>query len=228
MEKSRALKFWLTVAVAVSFVAFGTVATAEEESAAQAGEQVGVVATFVRVADTDEGWVVVGYSIANESVKNKWMLLDVGMTVKKGSKSQTISRDDVKLVTPDDTVLPLPTQKEFMKVRGELAAMTERANMMGESINYFPPEANQPCRIGFFADPTKPVADMAFDTVELNSQRACVGRLYFNVPDGIQYGNYNVDVKFSESVVKVPIKIMTKQEAKAFEKQWKEEKKEKK
>jgi len=76
--------------------------------------------------------------------------------------------------------------------------------------------------IGFFTDPTKPMQGIEYDEVELSSQRACIGRLYFPVPGGIQYGNYNLDVKFANSIVKVPMKIMTKDEAKAFEKQWKQ------
>jgi hypothetical protein len=225
MQSKKVLRLFLAAAVAV-FVGFGAVAAAEEESPSQAGEKVGIEGQYVRVAETEEGWVVLGYRTANESVEKEWMLLDVGMTVLKGSQSQTITRDQVKLVTPDDKVLSLPSIEEFGKARGELAAMTERADMMRDSINYFPPGADLPCRIGFFDDPTKPAQALAFDKVELSSQRACVGRLYFHVPGGIQYGNYNLDVKFANSVVKVPMKIMTKEEAKEFEQKWKQERKE--
>ena len=45
--------------------------------------------------------------------------------------------------------------------------------------------------------------------------------LFFQIPGGIQYGNYNLDVHFAESIVKVPMKIMTKDEANEFEQQWK-------
>jgi hypothetical protein len=123
-------------------------------------------------------------------------------------------------------VLPLPSQEEFLKARGEVAAMTDRDNMMRESINYFPPGTNEPCAIKFFADPSHPAAGLAYDKVELSSQRACIGRLYFHVPGGLQLGNYNVDVKFADSVLKVPMEIMTKKQAKEFEKKWKEAEKE--
>ena len=225
--KSRCQKWWLgAAATAVLIVGLGDFASAGDETAAQAGEKIGVEGTFVRVAETDEGWVVLGYKIANESVKEEWMLLDVGMTVLPGVKGQKITRDQIKLVTPDRQVIALPSAEEYGKARASLAAMTERANMMGDSINYFPPGANQVCRIGFFSDPTKPLQGLAYDQVDLNSQRACIGRLYFHVPGGIQYGNYNLDVVFDNSVVKVPMKIMTKDEAKEFEKQWKQELKE--
>lgn len=48
------------------------------------------------------------------------------------------------------------------------------------------------------------------------------------MPEGIQLGNYNFDVQFAGSIVRVPIKIMTKEEAKAFEKEWKQEEKKEK
>jgi hypothetical protein len=97
-----------------------------------------------------------------------------------------------------------------------------RANEMGDSINYFPPGTDRPCRIGFFTDLAHPGRGPAFDQVELDSNGACIGRVYFHVPGGIQLGNYNFDVKFADSVLKVPIEIMTKEQAKEFEKKWKE------
>ena len=223
--KSQPFCMIVAAAVLLTTIGFGGVSSADDETPQQAGEKTGVEGQFVRVAETDEGWVVLGYRIANESVKEEWMLLDVGMTVLAGVKSQKITRDQITLVTPDRKVIALPSPEEYGKARASLEAMTERANMRSESIGYFPPGANQPCRIGFFSDPTKPMQGLAYDEVSLNSQRACVGRLYFHVPGGIQYGNYNLDVQFANGVVRVPMKIMTKDEAKAFEKQWKEAKK---
>lgn len=214
--------------VAILAVGFAGQAAEGDESPAKAGEKVGIEGQFVRVAETEEGWVVLGYQIANEAVGEEWMLLDVGMTMVPGQKGQKITRDQITLVTPDHKVIPLPTAKEFGEVRGSLSAMTAKDDMMHQSINYFPPGANQACRIGFFSDPDRPAQGLAFDEVDLNPQRACIGRLYFHVPGGIKYGNYNLDVQFANSVVRVPMKIMTKEEAKEFEKQWKEMLKEEK
>jgi len=221
MKRQMSSRVMVTVVAALTAIALNAGLAAADETAAQAGEKTGVEGQFVRVAETDEGWVVLGYSIANESVKEDWMLLNVGMTVLRGVKGQTITRDQITLVTPAGQVIPLPSPQEYAKARGSLAALNERANLMEQSINYFPPGANQACRIGFFSNPTKAGLGLAYDQVELNPQRACLGRLYFHVPGGIQYGNYNLDVQFANSVVRVPMKIMTKEEAAAFEKQWK-------
>ena len=181
-----------------------------------------------KIDETDEGWVVLGYGTANDSVKEEWMLLNVGMTVQQGVKGQKITRDQITLVTPEGQGISLPSNEEYSKARASLAGMTERDNMMHESIDYFPPGADRACRIGFFSDPTKPIQDLAYDEVDLNPQRACIGRLYFHVPGGIQLGDYNLDVQFANSVVRVPMQIMTKEEAKEFEKKWNEMLKEEK
>lgn len=226
MRHERLPGWWATACAAVLIIGHGGLAAADEETPQQAGEQVGIEGTFVRVAENPEGWVVVGYKIANEEVGKEWMLLDVGMTVQRGQKPQTITRDQLKLVTPDKQVLSLATQKEYEEAAGSLAAMERRANEMGDSINYFPAGADRPCRIGFFTDLAHPMRGPAFDQVELDSNAGCVGRVYFHVPGGIQLGNYNFDVKFADSVVKVPIEIMTEEQAKEFEKKWKEAQKE--
>ncbi len=57
-------------------------------------------------------------------------------------------------------------------------------------------------------------------------RRACVGRLFFNVPGKIQTGQYYLNVKFAGSMVQVPFRILTKAEEKEFRKQWPEFKKE--
>ena len=36
---------------------------------------------------------------------------------------------------------------------------------------------------------------MAYDEVEVSTNRACLGRLYFHVPGGIKYGQHWLNVK---------------------------------
>jgi len=214
---------WLVAAAALILVCAGAVA---QETPEQAGEKVGVEGTFVRVAENQEGWVVLGYGTANESVGKDWMMLNVGITLQKGVKDQKLTRDEVFLVTPDHQQIPLATQKEVEEGRGTLDAMSRADAMIHESINYFPAGVTRPCRLGFFTDPSQMQRGPAYDQVDLNNEAACVGRLYFKVPQGVQLGTYNLDVKFDGSVIRVPIEIMTKEQAKEFEQKWKEAQKE--
>ena len=59
------------------------------------------------------------------------------------------------------------------------------------------------------------------DQVELNNQRACLGRLYFKVPGGITYGQHWLNVKFEKRLVRVPFRILTKEEEKLMDKNYK-------
>jgi hypothetical protein len=94
-----------------------------------------------------------------------------------------------------------------------------------DNISYFPPDAREPCRIGFFAD-TAATRARAFDQVNLSPRRGCLGRTYFHVPGGIQHGQHFLNVQFEESLVRVPFRILTEEEEKKLSKRWKDIKKE--
>jgi hypothetical protein len=221
----RALERWssvLTVVIAAGTIALPAIA---QEAATEPAQKVAVEGTYVRIGFNDEGWVTMGFRTANNSVGEEWMLLEVGMTVQKGVADYTLNRSDIALVTPGPKVVPLATQSEFQEA-GYLRALNERANIARDSVNYFPPAASRACAINFFANPAGGVGSrLARDQVDLSQNRACVGRLFFHIPDGIQLGLHNLDVKFGNSTIKVPFKIMTKDEAKEFEEQWKEARK---
>jgi len=226
-NQSRIFKVLVSMVV-VALSGFGGLAIAGDETAAQAGEKTGVEGQFVRVAENDEGWVVLGYETANGSLKEKWMLLEIGLTLQNGVKDQKITRDQIKLVTPDDQVISMATQEEYMSGHATLDAMNARVNIESQSINYFPVGRTRPCRIGFFGNMDQRVGNLSFNEVTVDDRSACLGRIYFQVPEGIQLGNYNFDVQFAGSIVRVPFKIMTKEEAKEFDKEWKAEKKKEK
>ena len=66
---------------------------------------------------------------------------------------------------------------------------------------------------------------MVYDTVELTDHRGCLGRFYFPIPTGIAYGQYWLNIKFAKSVVRVPFRILTKDEDKMLDKHYKSIKK---
>jgi hypothetical protein len=181
---------------------------------------------FARIAYNNEGWVTLGYREANNSQGQDWLMVEVGLTVRKPTKNQTLTRDSFTLKMPDGSTVPLATQKEYNGAF-YLRALNTRANTIRDSINYFPVEANQACSIGFFADPTKEVRSMSFDQVELSMRRACLGRLFFKMPEGkkIVTGQYWLYTDFAGSQVQTPFRIMTKEEQKYLKKNWKDLKK---
>jgi hypothetical protein len=60
-----------------------------------------------------------------------------------------------------------------------------------------------------------------FDVVDLSDDRACLGRLYFRIPGGIAYGQHWLNVKFQNSLVRVPFRILTADEGKFLGKNYK-------
>ncbi len=176
---------------------------------------------YVRVAYNNEGYVSLGYRVANQSVGEEWMLIEIGATVRQGKPAYKLTRDAISLETPDGKTIPMPTNVEYMQQN--LRALEQRAAIVRDSIGYFPPGASRACRIGFFSEQAS--RTFAYDEVELSWQRACLGRIYFQVPGGIQYGQHWLNVKFADSLVRVPFRILTEEEAKILSKNWKDIKK---
>jgi hypothetical protein len=172
---------------------------------------------FVRVAYNNEGYAIIGYKLANLSVGEEWLLLEVGITLRDGVPNYTMKREALSLETPDGKTIPLAPLEDYRKAN--LQALRAREKVSRDSINYFPMSASQPCRIGFFSE----VGDRAlpWDQVELSNRRACVGNLYFEIPGGIAYGQYWLNVKFENSMVRVPFRILTKDEEKMLSKNFK-------
>jgi len=171
---------------------------------------------YVRAAYNNEGYAILGYKLANLSVSEPWMLLEVGLALRDGVPDYDLTRKELSLDTPDGTTIPLPTTEEFRKA--DLRALQMREKVQRDSINYFPPNAHQACSIQFFPDPTGRA--MPWDKVSMSDQRACLGRLYFPVPGGIKYGQYWLNVKFAKSLVRVPFRILTEEENKFLDKNY--------
>ena len=173
---------------------------------------------FVRAAYNNEGYAILGYRAANLSVGETWLLLEVGLTLRDGVPDYTLTRDAITLDTPDGKSFPMATTEEYRAA--PLGGLVNRAKVQRDSINYFPPHASSACRIGFFADLDSPAK--AYDQVELNSQRACMGRIFFQIPEGIARGQHWLNVKFAKSVVRVPFRILTDEEYKILDKNYKD------
>ncbi len=179
---------------------------------------------YVRIAYNNQGFATLGYRAAQESIGEEWMLLEVGLTMRSPAKNFTLKREHLSIKTPDGTTIPLATQKQYAEA-GYLRALNQRMRVMRDSINYFPVDATRGCSIQFYANLGGGGPQIAYDQVELSSDRGCVGRLYFHVPGGIKVGQHWLVVNFGDSIVEVPFRTLTKEEAKAFSKSWEDIKK---
>ena len=140
---------------------------------------------FVRVAYNNEGYVILGYQIANRTIGSDWIMLDVGITLMEKVKDYTLKREALSLDTPDGTV-PLPSIEEYRQNEGKVQPLQMRLKAQRDSINYFPPWTHGVNRLGMFADLDSRA--MPWDQAEVSDDRACMGQLYFHVPNGTKYG----------------------------------------
>ena len=237
MKAQKSLFVVVIVLVLAAFVAPAVIAQEPQVLTAQGQEVKVPVPTepgiftiqgqYTRIAYNNEGWVTLGYRVANDSQGQDWLMVEVGLTLRKPHKNQTLTRDSFTIKLPDESIVPMAAQREYNGA-GYLRALNTRANTIRDSINYFPVEANQACAVGFFADPTNAVRSMSYDQFELSFRRACLGRLFFKLPEGkkIVPGQYWLNTQFAGSIVQTPFRIMTKDEEKFLRKNWKDLKKE--
>jgi hypothetical protein len=178
---------------------------------------------FVRVAYNNEGYATLGYRMAQEQLGQEWILLQAGITLRKPAKSYKLKREHLTVTTPDGKTIPLATQQEYRGGMGAVSSLNMRAKVVVDSINYFPNDVTRGCAMQFFGDDRGP--GLAWDEVELSWDRACLGRLYFRIPGGVQTGQHWLNIRFADSSIQVPFRILTKDEEKEFRKRWTEIKK---
>ena len=93
---------------AVSLVALASVYASGQQPAVKIPEPgvpqiMTLEGKFVRVAYNNEGYVILGYQIANRTVGEDWVMLDVGITLMEKVPTYELKRDALSLDTPDGT-----------------------------------------------------------------------------------------------------------------------------
>jgi hypothetical protein len=214
------------VVVAVIVMALARTAWPQELSVTvpspNGGDPAVFMGEYVLRGTSPDAVVVVGYWVANKSEDKEWMLLDVGMTPVPGT-SAVLKREDVRLILPDGSEVPLPSQKEFQQSYSKIRNLDAIANRSAYSINYLPAYANIPCRIGFFTDMNDMSRGPAYDQVTLNQAGACFGRLYFPVEGGIQMNQvYTLAIRFPNSDLQIAMPMMTEDQIKDLKKKIKD------
>ena len=213
------------VIVAVGLATLGPVVAGSQQPTGPQMPQPGVPqimtleGKFVRVAYNNEGYVILGYQIANRTVGEDWVMLDVGLTLMERVDDYRLKREAVSLDTPDGTQpLPLPSIEEYRQNESKVQALQNRLKVQRDSIDYFPPWTHGANRLGFFADLGSRA--MPWNEAEVTNNRACLGQLYFHVPGGTKYGQYWLNVKFAQSTVRVPFRLFTAEEEKKLSKNY--------
>jgi hypothetical protein len=149
-----------------------------------------------------ELWAVLGYRFANSQISDEWMILELGLSSPNGQTARVL-RENIFLRTPDGIKLPLATQEEFNAAYGSLRPVIARADVNRDPLDYFPPSRIE-CPIQFFVTPGQGVV---FNEVTLSDRRGCFGRMYFDIPGGIQPGRWVFEVDLPESEIRIPFDL---------------------
>jgi hypothetical protein len=213
----------VTVLIAVSLTALASIQASSQPPTGVQIPQPGVPqimtleGDFVRVAYNNEGYVILGYQIANRTVGDEWVMLDVGITLMERVRAYRLKREAVTLDTPDGP-LPLPSIEQYRQNESKVQGLQQRLRVQRDSIDYFPPWTHGANRLGFFADLNSRA--LPWDEAEVTNSRACLGQLYFHVPGGTKYGQYWLNVKFAQSTVRVPFRLLTQEEERTLDKNY--------
>src|SRR4029453_10411491 len=98
--------------IAVSVLSFCSIAAAAQEPPTVKIPEPGVPqimtieGRYVRAAYNNEGYAILGYKLANLSVGEEWMLLEVGVALREHVPDYELKRDAVSLELPDGKTIP--------------------------------------------------------------------------------------------------------------------------
>ena len=103
---------------------------------------------FVRIAYNDEGYVSLGYQLANRSVGQEWMRLEIGVTSR--TKNQKLKREAFSIQTPDNQRIQMATQDEYTD------AYLKALDMRAEVSTTSPPRPHEPAESASSRTPPTP------------------------------------------------------------------------
>jgi hypothetical protein len=160
-------------------------------------------ATVMRWKD-DTLHAVIGYKHAQLHLDRKWILLDVFLTA-TGGKPVEIWREDVALLTPDGTRIPLPSQRRMAQGIPDVRRMLNEANVQKDPLGGYFQGADREERLGFFAIPGE---DIVFDKVTVNRRTLAFGHIFFPSPkERWAPGIYTLVIENKDVHVRLPLTL---------------------
>jgi hypothetical protein len=183
------------VGVAALSLLMATTALAAPENASV--KQMGASSLVYRGPELN---VALGYRYARAAIGSKWLLLDTELTAT--ANVVTLPRQDIAVETPSGEIVPMATQDQFARDYGTMRASISAANIASQPLNYLVPQ--RPRRLRYFA---RPGFQLAFSTMWINPNWNYFGRLYFELPGGVQPGQYALLIHLPKETVRIPFTL---------------------
>ena len=144
--------------------------------------------------------VAVSWKYAKYHPEGRWLLLDTEMGSFGGPIG--IPRSDVAVRTPTGEVVPLATQAEFEQGYRELASAIKRDDLFMEHLGYLltePPRDLDLFRLHGVG--------WVWPKVWLDPFHNSYGRLYFQLPNGVRKGRYELLIHLPKQEVVIPFTV---------------------
>jgi hypothetical protein len=159
--------------------------------------------TVVRFKD-DTLQVVVGYKHAQIHLDSPWILLQTCLSA-SGGQPVEIFREDVSLILPDGTRVPMPSQRKMAQGLPDLRRMLNQARVIRDPLGGYFPGRTREERLGFFAVPGEQIV---FDRVTVNHETLAWGDLFFESPKGrFEPGIYTLIMENKLAHVRLPLAL---------------------
>lgn len=148
--------------------------------------------------------VVVGYKHAHYHLDSRWILLETCISA-TGGQPVEIYREDVALLGPDGTRMPMPSQKKMAQGIPDLSRMLNQARVVRDPLGgYFPGRIREE-RLGFFCVPGEGIV---FNQVTVDHETLAWGHLFFESPKGrFEPGIYTLVMENKAVHVRLPLAL---------------------
>lgn len=148
--------------------------------------------------------VVVGYKHAHYHLDSRWILLETCISA-TGGQPVEIYREDVALLGPDGTRMPMPSQKKMAQGIPDLSRMLNQARVVRDPLGgYFPGRIREE-RLGFFCVPGEGIV---FNQVTVDHETLAWGHLFFESPNGrFEPGIYTLVMENKAVHVRLPLAL---------------------
>jgi hypothetical protein len=144
--------------------------------------------------------VAISFLYARYHPEGKWLLLDTEMAAAGGPI--TIPRSAVAVRTPSGEVVPLATQQEFEKGYPQMVSPIRQARFLKERLGYFLQEPFRPLHLFRVHG-----VGWVWPSLVLDPFHNCYGRLYFQLPNGVHKGRYELLIHLPKNEVVIPFTI---------------------
>ena len=193
----RLAPVWLAVAALSGIGVAGIRADLESPNVKKMGR------TVSRYKD-DVLQIVIGYKHAQYHLESRWILLETCISATRGPAVE-IFREDVALIAPDGTRMPMPSQRRMAEGIPDLRRMLLQARVMRDPLAGYFPGCFREERLGFFAVPGEAIV---FDQVTVDRDTLAWGDLFFESPKGrFEAGIYTLVVENKFAHVRLPLAL---------------------